>query len=161
MGALDRDGGALAMVVWHDDDFVTSSPISAFGFIFVPLLAAVAAVPVGLWGAALGHVVRTCGAARRAEDRVLVRAGRRGRGAGDRGLRGLERLRAAVEQPHRRDLDHMVEVVVVEVRVQLEAARLHPGRDTDSATPASIGPFHRHGCSAATTSSAMPVSITT
>jgi hypothetical protein len=30
---------------------------AAFGFILVPLVAAAAAVPVGIWGAALGHVV--------------------------------------------------------------------------------------------------------
>lgn len=30
---------------------------AAFGFIYVPLVAAVAAIPVALWGAALGHVV--------------------------------------------------------------------------------------------------------
>jgi len=33
------------------------SATAAFGFIFVPLVAAVAAIPVALWGAALGHVV--------------------------------------------------------------------------------------------------------
>ena len=33
------------------------SPGAAFGFIFVPLVAAVAAIPVAVWGAALGHVV--------------------------------------------------------------------------------------------------------
>ena len=31
---------------------------AAFGFIFVPLIAVAAAVPVAVWGAALGHVVR-------------------------------------------------------------------------------------------------------
>jgi len=30
---------------------------AAFGFIFVPLIAVAAAVPVAVWGAALGHVV--------------------------------------------------------------------------------------------------------
>ena len=33
------------------------SPMSAFGFVFVPLIAAVVAVPAGVWGAAVGHVV--------------------------------------------------------------------------------------------------------
>jgi hypothetical protein len=33
------------------------SSSAAFGFIFVPLIAAVAAVPVAVWGAAVGHVV--------------------------------------------------------------------------------------------------------
>ena len=32
-------------------------PAAAFGFIFVPLVAAAAAVPLAVWGAALGHVV--------------------------------------------------------------------------------------------------------
>jgi hypothetical protein len=34
-----------------------ASAMAGFGFIFVPLVAAVAAVPVAVWGAALGHVV--------------------------------------------------------------------------------------------------------
>jgi hypothetical protein len=34
-----------------------ASATGAFGFIFVPLVAAVAAIPVAVWGAALGHVV--------------------------------------------------------------------------------------------------------
>lgn len=33
------------------------SPLSGFGFIFVPLIGAVVALPVGVWGAAVGHVV--------------------------------------------------------------------------------------------------------
>ena len=33
------------------------SSAAAFGFIFVPLVAAVGAIPVAVWGAALGHVV--------------------------------------------------------------------------------------------------------
>jgi|SRR6185503_540058 hypothetical protein len=34
-----------------------SSSTAAFGFVFVPLVAAVAAIPVAVWGAAVGHVV--------------------------------------------------------------------------------------------------------
>jgi hypothetical protein len=34
-----------------------ASPLSGFGFIFVPLIAAVIALPVGVWGAAVGHAV--------------------------------------------------------------------------------------------------------
>src|SRR5215208_5551496 len=34
-----------------------ASATGAFGFIFVPLIAAATAVPVAVWGAALGHVV--------------------------------------------------------------------------------------------------------
>jgi len=50
--------GALAMFVVSTVMILAhESPMSAFGFIFVPLIAAVAAVPVALWGAALGHVV--------------------------------------------------------------------------------------------------------
>lgn len=33
------------------------SPSAGLGFVFLPLVAAAAAVPVGIWGAALGHVV--------------------------------------------------------------------------------------------------------
>jgi hypothetical protein len=33
------------------------SSAAAFGFIFVPLVAAMAAIPVAVWGAAVGHVV--------------------------------------------------------------------------------------------------------
>jgi hypothetical protein len=33
------------------------SSAAAFGFIFIPLVAAVAAIPVAVWGAAVGHVV--------------------------------------------------------------------------------------------------------
>ncbi len=33
------------------------SSTAGFGFIFVPLIAVAAAVPVAVWGAALGHVV--------------------------------------------------------------------------------------------------------
>ena len=50
-GALTMFVVSTVMILSHE------SPQSAFGFIFVPLIAAVAAIPVALWGAALGHVV--------------------------------------------------------------------------------------------------------
>lgn len=37
--------------------FASGGSTAAIGFIFVPLVAAVAAIPFALWGAALGHVV--------------------------------------------------------------------------------------------------------
>jgi hypothetical protein len=37
--------------------FSSGSSTASLGFLFVPLIAAVAAVPTGIWGAALGHVV--------------------------------------------------------------------------------------------------------
>lgn len=50
--------GALAMAA-VSTVMILSHPGSsaAFGFIFVPLIAAAAAVPLAVWGAALGHVV--------------------------------------------------------------------------------------------------------
>ena len=51
-------GGALAMSVVATVMILShQSSMAAFGFIFVPLAAAAAAVPVAVWGAALGHVV--------------------------------------------------------------------------------------------------------
>ena len=49
---------ALAMFV-VSSVMILADPSAAagFGFIFVPLVAAVAAVPVAVWGAALGHVL--------------------------------------------------------------------------------------------------------
>lgn len=50
--------GALAMTVVATAMILSQqSSMAAFGFIFVPLIAAAAAVPVAVWGAALGHVV--------------------------------------------------------------------------------------------------------
>jgi hypothetical protein len=50
--------GALAMAVLASMMILShQSSGAALGFIFVPLVAAAAAVPVGIWGAALGHVV--------------------------------------------------------------------------------------------------------
>ena len=50
-GALTMAVVATAMILSHE------SAMAAFGFIFVPLVAAAAAVPLAVWGAALGHVV--------------------------------------------------------------------------------------------------------
>ena len=50
--------GALAMAVLATMMMLSHrSSAAAFGFILVPLVAAAAAVPMGIWGAALGHVV--------------------------------------------------------------------------------------------------------
>ena len=50
-GALAMAAVSTVMILSQPD------PASAFGFIFVPLIAAAAAVPLAVWGAALGHVV--------------------------------------------------------------------------------------------------------
>ena len=49
---------ALAMFVVSSVMILAdASPTGAFGFVFVPLVAALTAVPVAVWGAAVGHVV--------------------------------------------------------------------------------------------------------
>ena len=45
-------------------------PTAALGFIFVPLIAVAAAIPIGIWGAAVGHVVLHL-RGRAAEPRIL------------------------------------------------------------------------------------------
>lgn len=50
-GALATAGLSTKMILSH------GSSTAGLGFIFLPLLAAAAAVPIGIWGAALGHVV--------------------------------------------------------------------------------------------------------
>lgn len=50
-GALATAALSVKMILSH------GSSTAALGFIFVPLIAAAAAVPLGIWGAALGHVV--------------------------------------------------------------------------------------------------------
>ena len=50
-GGLAMAALATTMILSHQGSN------AALGFIFVPLVAAAAAVPVGIWGAALGHVV--------------------------------------------------------------------------------------------------------
>ena len=50
--------GALATAVLSTRMILSHGDSSAgLGFIFLPLVAAAAAVPIGIWGAALGHVV--------------------------------------------------------------------------------------------------------
>ena len=50
--------GALAMAAVSSVTILSQpEPMAAFGFIFVPLIAAAVAVPLAVWGAALGHVV--------------------------------------------------------------------------------------------------------
>lgn len=63
-GALAMAALATMMILSHHHSG------AAFGFILVPLVAAAAAVPVGLWGAALGHVVAHL-RGRAAEPRVV------------------------------------------------------------------------------------------
>src|SRR5688572_27343495 len=36
---------------------VSASPTAAFGYVYLPLVAALAAIPIAIWGAALGHAV--------------------------------------------------------------------------------------------------------
>jgi len=50
--------GALAMGIVSTVMILSQpDPAAAFGFVLVPLIAAAAAVPLAVWGAALGHVV--------------------------------------------------------------------------------------------------------
>ena len=64
--------GALAMAVLATMMILShQSAGAALGFIFVPLVAAAAAVPVGIWGAALGHVVEHL-RGRAAEPRIVL-----------------------------------------------------------------------------------------
>ncbi len=50
--------GALATAVLSTKMILShGSSTAGLGFIFLPLVAAAAAVPIGIWGAALGHVV--------------------------------------------------------------------------------------------------------
>ena len=63
-GALAMAALATMMILSHHNSG------AALGFIFVPLVAAAAAVPVGIWGAALGHVVAHL-RGRAAEPRIV------------------------------------------------------------------------------------------
>ena len=50
--------GALAVAGWSTYRILAQGSAAAgLSFVFVPLVAAVAALPAGVWGAALGHVV--------------------------------------------------------------------------------------------------------
>jgi len=51
IGALATAALSTKMILSQD------SPSAGLGFVFLPLVAAAAAVPIGIWGAALGHVV--------------------------------------------------------------------------------------------------------
>lgn len=51
-------GGGLAVAVLSTKAiFASGSSTAALGFIYLPLVAALAAIPIGLWGLALGHAV--------------------------------------------------------------------------------------------------------
>jgi hypothetical protein len=50
-------GALAAAAVATKGILASASSTAAIGFIFVPLVAAAVAIPVGIWGAALGHVV--------------------------------------------------------------------------------------------------------
>jgi len=54
--------------------FASGSSTAAIGFLFVPLVAALGAIPVGIWGAALGHVVLRARGAAQSSRAVLVAA---------------------------------------------------------------------------------------
>jgi hypothetical protein len=47
------------------------SPVAGLGFVFLPLVAAAAAVPVAIWGAAVGHVVEHL-RGRAAEPKIVL-----------------------------------------------------------------------------------------
>ena len=50
--------GALAVAALSVKSIQASaSPLAAFGYVYLPLVAALAAIPVAIWGAALGHTV--------------------------------------------------------------------------------------------------------
>lgn len=50
--------GALAVAVLSARGiFASGSATAAFGFVYLPLVAALAALPIAIWGAALGHAV--------------------------------------------------------------------------------------------------------
>lgn len=54
--------------------FASGGSTAALGFVFVPLVAVLAAIPVGIWGAALGYVVRRLRGAAQGSPIVLVAA---------------------------------------------------------------------------------------
>jgi hypothetical protein len=64
IGALATAALSTKMILSH------GSSTAGLGFIFLPLVAAAAAVPIGIWGAALGHVVLHL-RGRAAEPRIL------------------------------------------------------------------------------------------
>jgi len=54
--------------------FASGGSTAALGFVFVPLVAVLAAIPVGIWGAALGYAVRRLRGAAQGSPIVLVAA---------------------------------------------------------------------------------------
>jgi hypothetical protein len=54
--------------------FASGSPTAALGFVYLPLVAALGAIPVAAWGAALGHVVLRWRGAVHSPPLVLVAA---------------------------------------------------------------------------------------
>lgn len=64
-GALATGALGTKMILGH------GSPAAGLGFVFLPLVAAAAAVPVAIWGAALGHVVAHL-RGRAAEPKVVL-----------------------------------------------------------------------------------------
>ncbi|HEV3008356.1 MAG TPA: hypothetical protein VGX52_04925, partial [Burkholderiales bacterium] len=64
VGALATAALAARMILSQ------ASSSAALGFIFLPLVAAAAAVPIGIWGAAVGHVVAHL-RGRAAEPKIL------------------------------------------------------------------------------------------
>jgi hypothetical protein len=64
-GALATAALGTKMILSH------GSPAAGLGFVFLPLVAAAAAVPVAIWGAALGHVVAHL-SGRAAEPKIVL-----------------------------------------------------------------------------------------
>ncbi len=67
-------GGLAAAAISVKGIFASASSTAAIGFVFVPLIAAAAAVPAGVWGLALGCVSLSLRGARRYDPAVLVMA---------------------------------------------------------------------------------------
>lgn len=67
-------GGLAAAAISVKGIFASASSTAAIGFVFVPLIAAAAAVPAGVWGLALGCVWLNLQGARRYYPAVLVMA---------------------------------------------------------------------------------------
>ena len=67
-------GGLAAAALALKGIFSAGSAPATLGFLVVPFIAAVAAVPAGIWGAALGHVVLHMRGKIRSPRPVLVAA---------------------------------------------------------------------------------------
>ena len=67
--------GALAATTLSVKEiFSSADSAAALGFIFVPLVATAVAVPAGVWGAAVGHVVLVLHGSVRSSRPVLISA---------------------------------------------------------------------------------------